>query len=370
MDPEEEPPSILWGLDPLFFAYARLYVRDILQMAESTQVPGIYFYNQHPLYQVDILGTVVYKKERDDFFCYGVDDLTGVINCLCWKNEELPIEDPPVEEGFNPLWDLKEIRRAQQECHRLEIGDLVRVRGKLKTVREQREITACIYYKVNDPMMSEQISWMMELPQLYRGFYDKRLELQREEEKDPVQRAKNMILDFLDLKLVTKFRPHDVQDLLEPLISAEPHTTPTDQEAMGPSAVRPSGSPTAGPSAGPSAGPYAVPTSGQRLRQLLKEALEALQEDGWVYCSVKSQDEVFLVTSRDKDLQMAVQDIIKEDSKREKYAEIGCHVLHILSAVRQRFSLNVSRAALERVLSSLECSSDIISPSEDRYIAF
>lgn len=32
---------------------------------------GVYFYNLHPVYKVDVLGTVVYKRERDDFFCYG-----------------------------------------------------------------------------------------------------------------------------------------------------------------------------------------------------------------------------------------------------------------------------------------------------------
>lgn len=41
MDPAEEPPSMLWGLDPIFSACARLYVKDILEMVESTQVPGI-----------------------------------------------------------------------------------------------------------------------------------------------------------------------------------------------------------------------------------------------------------------------------------------------------------------------------------------
>lgn len=39
-DPAEEPPSMLWGLDPVFYAFARLYIGDILQMTESTQVPG------------------------------------------------------------------------------------------------------------------------------------------------------------------------------------------------------------------------------------------------------------------------------------------------------------------------------------------
>lgn len=37
---EDEPPSLLWGLDPVFSAFARLYIKDILRMRESRQVPG------------------------------------------------------------------------------------------------------------------------------------------------------------------------------------------------------------------------------------------------------------------------------------------------------------------------------------------
>lgn len=40
MDPADEPPAMLWGMDPVFSAFARLFVRDILQMTESIQVPG------------------------------------------------------------------------------------------------------------------------------------------------------------------------------------------------------------------------------------------------------------------------------------------------------------------------------------------
>lgn len=51
-------------------------------------------------------------------------------------------------------------------------------------------------------------------------------------------------------------------------------------------------------------------------------------------------------------------------------AEKGCHLLHILSAVRQHYSLNVSKEALELVLKSLECSSDIVSTSDNYYTMF
>lgn len=357
MDSAEEPPSMLWGLDPVFSAYAKLYVRDILQMTESKQVPGIYFYNSHPVFKVDVLGTVVSKRERNDFFCYGVDDGTGVINCLCWKNDLLKEEGDPTKSrkhsdgahvGFNPEAELEKLRQTQQSrCH-LEIGELLRVRGPVKTSRQQREITATVYYKVNDPVMAAQIEWMMEVPQFYRQCYDKPFLLQSEGMSDlaitPLNKATNIIKDFLKQKTVSRFRPYDVQDLLQPLIPTQPQTESADQE------------------------PVAGPSSCQQLSQLLRNALQFLLDEGVLYCKVKSQEEVYHVTAEDKELFMAVKDIIREDSKREKYAERGCHVLHILSAVRQRFSLNVSKTALELVLTSLECSSDIISTSENCYI--
>lgn len=39
---EEETPSLLWGLDPVFLAFAKLYIRDILDLKESHQVPGMW----------------------------------------------------------------------------------------------------------------------------------------------------------------------------------------------------------------------------------------------------------------------------------------------------------------------------------------
>lgn len=86
----------------------------------------------------------------------------------------------------------------------------------------------------------------------------------------------------------------------------------------------------------------AGPSACQQLRQLQKEALQILQDDGVVYRKHKSQDEVYhvrssvipislgsfssycvclvhrQVTVQDKDLIIAVKDIIREDSRREK----------------------------------------------------
>ncbi|XP_035618266.2 CST complex subunit STN1-like isoform X3 [Oncorhynchus keta] len=336
----EEPPSMLWGLDPMFNAFNRLYVKDILHMRESCQVSGIYFYNSHPIFKVDVLGTVVYKREREDFFCYGAGARSF---------------GSSAREDFNPASELKKLRQAQHSSSHLEIGELLRVRGPVKTSRQQREIMASTYYKVSDPVMAVQISWMMEVPQLYRQCYDKPFHLDSSAQNIQggsasylLGRATRILKDFLKEKEVTRFRPYDVQDLLQPLVSRQPLRTASEQE----------------PEAGPSSGP---PTSFKQLRELLQKSLQILQDEGLVFRKVKCQDEVYHVTERDKDLLMAVRDILREDCRREKYAEKGCHILHILSSVRQRYSRNVSKAALVLVLKALECNSDIISTIDSHY---
>uniref|UniRef100_A0A8C6SXR9 CST complex subunit STN1 n=1 Tax=Neogobius melanostomus TaxID=47308 RepID=A0A8C6SXR9_9GOBI len=331
------------GLDPVFSAFARLYIRDILQMTESTQVPGIYFYNSHPIYKVDVLGTVVYKRERDDFFCYGVDDSTGVINCLCWKMMQTPMF--PLPRVY--LCDPHAVHLSFANCcSNVFLCEIVRQLHLLYITHVCRCL--CVFPdKVDDPVMAVQIAWMMELPELYRQCYDKPLQLQSNTTSSFFHiskgKATNIIRDFLNQKSVVKFRPYDVQDLLLPLVNSQPQVTAEDQEHV------------------------AGPSGCQKLRQLLKEVLQTLQDEGFLYRKVKSQDEVYTVTGQDKELVIAVKDVIREDSKREKYAEKGCHVLHILSAVRQRYSLNLSKAALELVLKSLECNSDIISSSDSHY---
>lgn len=355
----DELPSMLWGLDPMFSAYSKLYIIDILEMRESRQVPGVYFYKTHPVSQVDVLGMVVCKREREDFYCYGVDDSTGVINCLCWKDEKWRDQGEPTtcrsssvaSGGFNIEDELRRLKETQQKSSVLEIGDLLRVRGTVKTSRGQREIKASCFYKVEDPVMAMQISRMLEMPQLYRKCYDKLFqvpggELGTKEVSGSsnfqilVSRSVLTLKEFLSEKGVARFRPYDVEYLLHPLVQSSLEDQESDQP-------------------GPS-----FPT---QIRNLLKETLGLLQEEGKIFRKVRTQDEVYNVTEQDKDLHAVIKNILREDTKREKYAEKGCHILHILSSVRQHYSQNMSREALEVALTFLECNSDIISTTEAHY---
>ncbi|XP_063069790.1 CST complex subunit STN1 [Engraulis encrasicolus] len=378
VDSEDEPPSMLWGLDPVFSAFARLYIKDILIMRESRQIPGIYFFKTHPIFQVDILGVVVFRREREDFYSYGVDDGTGVINCLCWKSDKWKEQDEQSKGGrvasasssssctagpsggFNIEEQLRRLQQAQREASSLDIGDLLRVRGSVKTSRGQREIMSSTFYKVNDPVMAVQISWMQELPQLYRRCYLKPFNPTSGGEpgtssttaagqpsfSSVLGRATQALRDFLREKAVRRFRPYDVEHLLHPYIpqlaTQGPHSSQLQASAAGPS----------------------VPS---HVRHLLSESLRILQQEGTLFRKVISQDELYHVTEQDKDLLMAIRDVIQEDTRREKYAEKGCHVLHILSSVRRRYSQNLSRPALETALRVLETTSDIISTSDAHY---
>uniref|UniRef100_A0A8C1LIW8 CST complex subunit STN1 n=1 Tax=Cyprinus carpio TaxID=7962 RepID=A0A8C1LIW8_CYPCA len=347
----DELPSVLWGLDPVFSAYSRLYITDILQMKESRQVPGVYFYKTHPIFKVDVLGTVVYKREREDFYCYGVDDSTGVINCLCWKYEKCndqgasaKCKDPGgSSRGFNIEDELKRLKEAEQKSTVLEIGDLLRVRGTVKTSRDAREISATSFYKVNDPVMAVQISRMLEMPQLYRKCYDQPFKPGDDlggTEHMKLSRSVLTLKEFFLEKEVARFRPYDVEFLLHPLIQSSSAEQESDQPGT---------------------------SFATQIRNLLKETLSVLQDEGQIFRKIRTQDEVYNVTEQDKDLHTAIKDVLREDTKREKYAEKGCHVLHILSSVRQRYSQNLSREMLEVALTFLECNSDIISTTESHY---
>lgn len=46
-------------------------LKEIVALIKHVLCLGIFFYNGHPIRQVDVVGTVVQKKERDAFYNYG-----------------------------------------------------------------------------------------------------------------------------------------------------------------------------------------------------------------------------------------------------------------------------------------------------------
>ncbi|NXV00025.1 STN1 protein, partial [Cettia cetti] len=372
---EEEMPSLHWGIDPVFSAFARLYIKDIIEMRESKQVPGIFFYNGHPVRQVDVLGTVVQMKERDAFYTYGVDDSTGVINCVCWKNpmvaETLLSGHPSTPSSLSVLEQMKKLQETVSQKTKLQIGDVVRVRGCIRTYRQEREIQASCFYKVEDPVCDVQISRMLELPCLYREVYDKPFkgpeETQSEKRWDLEQdlglsglEGQNFSVHMLHEKvqgflLENKIQTFYQQELetVDSLVSLAAEISHHLLHSFLPIQVKSKSN-----------------SSSKQIHNVFKEAINMLQEKGVVFQKPSSSKDLYYVTDHDKELFKLTLDVIKEDCRKPRHAEKGCHFLHVLSCVRQSYNPSLPEVVMHRVLELLESNSDVVSTMEGYFMVF
>ncbi|XP_077205759.1 CST complex subunit STN1 isoform X4 [Paroedura picta] len=338
MELEEDVPSLLWGLDPVFSAFTRMYINDIQEMKESKQVPGIFFYNRHPIRQVDVLGTVVLTKERDAFHTYGDESY------------------PSTSSSLDLAEQMKKLREMVQLKSRLDIGDIVRVRGCIRVFRQKREISASTYYKVDDPICDAQISRMLELPHLYREVYDKTFQLPKERQSDPGSAAmlgsitilSEKIMDFLSENKIQNFYQQELEtvDSLVSLIKQCGSGTTTEQMDS-------------------KAGP-----NWKLIRSSFTEAINMLQQKGALFQKPKNPSDVYCVTKQDKELYRVTLGIIKADYKRPKYAEKGCHLRHILSCVQQNYGCFVTEPVIRYLLDLMESNSDVVTTMEEYYTVF
>uniref|UniRef100_A0A8C0H3I4 CST complex subunit STN1 n=1 Tax=Chelonoidis abingdonii TaxID=106734 RepID=A0A8C0H3I4_CHEAB len=352
-------PSLLWGLNPVFSAFARLYIKDIKEMKESKQVPGIFFYNGHPIRQVDVVGTVVLRKERDAFYNYGVDDSSGVINCICWKNPreaEKPLSATSCSSDL--VEQMKKLQEEMLQKTKLEIGDIVKVRGHIRIYREQREIQASIYYKVDDPMCEVQISRMLELPCLYREVYDKPFKIPEDKAMNPpfqcapgglnlrssIDLLSEKVKDFLQENRIETFYQQELETVDDLVSLASQPVSRTDSQQMD-SKSEP---------------------SSKLIHSAFKEAIKVLQEKGVVFQKSNSPKDVYHATGN---LSWSFPPLLHFTFVSAD-AEKGCHFLHILCCVRQSYSPYLSEMVMHHVLNLLERNSDIVSTMEGYYTAF
>ncbi|NXT12220.1 STN1 protein, partial [Prunella fulvescens] len=370
---EGEMPSLHWGIDPVFSAFARLYIKDITEMRESIQVPGIFFYNGHPIRQVDVVGIVVQKKERDAFYNCGVDDSTGVINCVCWKSPmvaETPLSGhPSTPSSLSVFEQLKKLQETVSQKTKLEIGDVVRVRGHIRTYRQQREIQASCYYKVDDPVCDVQISRMLELPCLYREVYDKPFkgpeEIQSEKTWDLEQdlsglEGQNFSIHMLHEKVQVFLLENKIQtfyqqelETVDSLVSLMAEISHHLLHSFLSLQVKSESN-----------------SSSKRIHGVFKEAIKMLQEKGVVFQKPSSSKDLYYVTDHDKELFKVTLDVIKEDCRKPRHAEKGCHFLHVLSCVRQSYNPSLPEVVMHRVLELLESNSDVVSTMEGYFMVF
>uniref|UniRef100_A0A670XYI7 CST complex subunit STN1 n=1 Tax=Pseudonaja textilis TaxID=8673 RepID=A0A670XYI7_PSETE len=344
IESEDEVPSLLWGLNPIFSSYARLYIKDILEIKESKQVPGIFFYNRHPIRQVDIFGTVVLIKEKDSFYICGVDDGTGVISCTCWKNA-LTEKKKITLSGMNLTDLIRNLQIAIRKKTILEIGDLIRVRGCIRIYRQQREIKASVYYKVDDPMYETQISRMLELPRLYRDIYDKIFQFPEEtqcnhgalDELGSVMNLSKKIRDFLLRNKIQSFYMQELETIEDLVTLAKRGVSVGDQ------------------------------TDARNISESksFMEAIKLLQKNGVLFQKSNTSQNMYHVS-----IEGCIVFLASHYIYIQLYAEKGCHLRHILSCIQQNYNPYITEAVVHCLLDWLEINSEVVTTMEEYYTVF
>ncbi|XP_033276977.1 CST complex subunit STN1 isoform X3 [Orcinus orca] len=338
---EEETPSLSWGLDPVFLAFAKLYIRDILDLKESHQVPGVFFYSGHPIKQVDILGTVIGVRERDAFYICGA---------------------APSARELSLTSQLKKLQETIAQRTKVEIGDIIRIRGHIRMYRGEREIYATAYYKVDDPVCNIQIARMLELPTIYRKVYDQPFRSPALEKEEALSSNPGTLdLDSLTYLLSEKVKEFLVENRVQTFYQQELETVESLLSLANQPVIHSDCS---------GRMDFKNDTTSKAIHSIFRNAIKLLQEEGLVFQKDGGFDNLFYVTREDKELHRKIHQIIQEDCQKPNHVEKGCHFLHILACARLSLSPVLSETVLRQVLELLEDQSDIVSTTENYYTAF
>ncbi|KAI8074226.1 uncharacterized protein B0P05DRAFT_547786 [Gilbertella persicaria] len=134
------------GLDPLFLTNAKLIIKDLLQLEKVKQAPiELYKLYDHLLKFVEICGLVVAVESSSRSTRYTVDDGTGTIECVVWLDSVTIDSNKP-----------------------LDLGTIVRVMGKVVTMRNEKQVIVFDLYSTQDP--HQEITHFLQAIQLKKVY--------------------------------------------------------------------------------------------------------------------------------------------------------------------------------------------------------
>ncbi|KFO32340.1 CST complex subunit STN1 [Fukomys damarensis] len=313
---------------------------------------------------------------------------------------------------------LEKLQETIEQRSRVELGDVIRVRGYLRTYREEREVHATTYYKVDDPMWNIQITRMLELPDLYRRVYDQPFHSPASEREEASSNP-----GALDLASLTRLLSEKVREFL---LEKKVHTFYQQELEAVASLLSLANQPVIRGSCSDQASvmEFKNTTTSKAIHRIFKNAIQLLQEKGLVFQKDGGFDNLYYpsldiclippdtlvlfhtvvfavpasglwravvlrhrvtlalcaavfvnlcavsVTREDQDLHRRIHRIIQEDCQKPKHMEKGCHFRHILACAHLSVHPGLSEAVLQQVLELLEDRSDIVGTAERYYMAF
>ncbi|KAJ2806437.1 hypothetical protein H4R20_001691 [Coemansia guatemalensis] len=131
-----------WGLDPMFWTPAKLFIGDLHAALPSESASAFFIGNQHVFRSAELVGVLVSVDTRSSkMTTYHVDDGTGVILCVCFAS--------PDEEC------------SQLPYQNYDLGTTVCIEGRLTTYRDERQVVVRAMKPV-DPDR-EVLGWLERL---------------------------------------------------------------------------------------------------------------------------------------------------------------------------------------------------------------
>lgn len=372
-------PMKWWGLDPLHRTHVKLYVADILSMVPAASTPGVYFYRNHAITHVDVMGTVVEVRERESFTAYAIDDGTGVITCLCWKEPErcrrgrggtLP-HSCASQVVIQDL--LASVLHREAESSRAQLGDWLHVLGSINCQWETREIHATYYSRVDDPGCVQLIERLREQVRLYTQYYDK--EYAWAGNTSQLRGQSDILLSTLCDGILKFLEDNGIRSVyfqeLQRVESLAALAAFTERDADRTQMLAHTSSQREKCASHPSSkqeGCVACTAQVTTLAQF-RDALCRLEQNGFVY-KHPTNNELYLVTDLDVNLRDNVLLVVRGKCTRPASKQSAVSLGDITYAVRNLCGVTVRESHVERALAVLEDKSLVFCKGKDMYIAF
>jgi RPA family protein len=141
-------------LSPLHAVHCKLFIATLRGLPVASASAGIYLLNGHSISRVEVLGLVVRRDVKDGRMLFVVDDSTGLLEVLVWE---------------------KRFEREQQiEWEVVQLGTLVRVRGRLSCYLGAPQLTLSsldVLPEGSDGVLEEVEQWkqIAELSEAYKA---------------------------------------------------------------------------------------------------------------------------------------------------------------------------------------------------------
>ncbi len=108
-------------LSPLYAVHCKLFVCQLRTLPVASKAAGIYELNGHAITRTEVLGVVVRRDVKEGRMLFVLDDSTGLIEVLVWERR--------FEREQTVDWDT------------IQLGGMLRVRGKLSCYLDAPQLT-------------------------------------------------------------------------------------------------------------------------------------------------------------------------------------------------------------------------------------